>query len=246
MVLFCIAWPKPNQIRDTERRLFRELDIVGCLLLIAASVLVVFALQEGGLSANAWGTALFITPLVIGCLCWVLLFSWEVIVARLWEDSMVAIFPLRLLKRRVYMASTLFALFTGFPYFVTVYNLPIRFQVVNDMTPLNAGLGLLPLLGSTAVGGMIGGAAPRIKNMIFPTLVVAACLLVIGTSLLSTLSNTLEVEPKTYGFQVFVGLGFGLTVSTVSTLATLESDSRDHGMSSRKYIIRALGLLIGF
>ena len=51
--------------------------------------------------------------------------------------------------------------------------------------------------------------------------------MLIGTSLLSTLSNTLVVEPKTYG--VFVGLGFGLTVSTVSILGTAESELRDNG-----------------
>ena len=204
---------------------------MGCFLLIAASVLVVFALQEGGLTAGAWSTALFIAPLVIGVCCWVLLFGWEVTIAHLFPTSIAGIFPLSLLKRRVYMFGVLSTLFTGFPYFVLIYSLPIRFQVVNETSALKAGIGLLPMLGSTAIGSMLGGLINGTKNRTFPTLITAACLMLLGTGLLSTLSSTLDVEPKTYGFQIFMGLGFGLTVSTVSQLAALECELRDHAVA---------------
>jgi hypothetical protein len=231
MILFNITWPKANQMHHAERRPLRELDIVGSALLIAASVLVVFSLQEGGLNANAWGTALFIAPLLVSCLCWILLFGWEVTVARFWEGTVAAIFPLRLLGRRVYMAGVVSATMIGFPYFVIIYSLPIRFQVVNEMSALSAGIGLLPMLGSTAIGSMLGGLISGKKNRTFETLIVATCFMTLGTGLLSTLSPTLAAEPKTYGFQVLTGLGFGLTVSTVSMLAALECDIRDHSVS---------------
>ena len=231
MVLFFIAWPKPSQMHHAERRPLRELDVIGSALLIAASVLVVFSLQEGGLNANAWGTALFIVPLVIGCLCWILLFGWEVTVAHFWEGTVAAIFPVRLLKRRVYMAGVLSATMMGFPYFVIIYSLPIRFQVVNQVSALSAGIGLLPMLGSTAVGSMLGGLISGKKNRTFETIIVATCFMTLGAGLLSTLSPTLTPEPKTYGFQVLTGLGFGLTVSTVSMLAALECDIRDHSVA---------------
>lgn len=89
---------------------------------------------------------------------------------------------------------------------------------MNGKSPLTAGLGLLPMLGSTAVASFLGGILNGTKNRVFPTLLVGAVLSVIGTSSLSTLSNTVYVEKRTYGFLVFVGLGFGLTVSTVSML----------------------------
>lgn len=41
---------------------------------------------------------------------------------------------------------------TGFPYFITIINLPQRFQIVNGDTPLMAGVHLLPLLASMALG----------------------------------------------------------------------------------------------
>lgn len=53
----------------------------------------------------------------------------------------------------------------------------------------------------------------------------------LGAALLSTISPTLAAEPKTYGFRVLTGLGFGLTVSTVSMLAALECDIGDHSVA---------------
>lgn len=243
-VLFCIAWPRPHQIRHAQRRALRELDFIGCLLLIAASVLIVFAFQEGGLQPDGWGTARFIAPLVAGVVGWLLLFGWEVAVARFWASSVAAIFPLRLLKRRVYTAGALSTLLTGFPYLLIVYGLPLRFQVVNQKSALVAGIGLLPLLGAAAIGSMLGGIISGKKNRTFHTLTAGGCLMVLGTGLLSTLSDTIQVEAKTYGFQVFVGLGFGLTVSTVSMLAAIESEIRDHGTSSQLLESRA-GFLCG-
>lgn len=137
-----------------------------------------------------------------------------------WEEKLATMFPWRLIKNRVYMFGLATTLLMGFPYFVVIYSLPLRFQVVNGKSPLAAGLGLLPMLGSTAVASFLGGILNGTKNRVFPTLFVGAALSVIGTSSLSTLSNTDYVEAKTYGFLVFVGLGFGLTVSTVSMLVS--------------------------
>jgi hypothetical protein len=201
-------------------------------LVIAASVLVVFPFQEAGVKSNIWKSAIFIVPLIFGCLCWCLLFGWEFLVQRFWEDSFASMFPLRLVKKRVYMAYVISTLLIGFPYFMIIYSLPLRFQVVNGKSPLMAGVSLLPMLGAVAIGSTIGGAASSKRNNAFPVLVIAACLMTLGTGLMSTLSNTLKVEPKTYGFQVLIGMGFGLTVSTVSIGAGLEADLKDTSKTS--------------
>ena len=227
LVLFLISWPQPGQIREIQRRSVKELDVIGAVLVIAASVLVVFSLQEAGLKDNVWGTAIFIVPLIVGCVCWALLFGWEVVVAQLWEGRIATMFPLSLIKKRVYMGYVFATLFAGFPYFMVIYSLPLRLQVVNGKSPLSAGLSLLPMLGAVAVASMIGGAVNGKKNNTCATLFVASLFMVLGTALLSTLINTVRVEPKTYGFQVLVGLGFGLTVSTVSLGAALECEIRD-------------------
>lgn len=66
---------------------------------------------------------------------------------------------------------------------------------------------------------MVAGMVTGKKNRTFPVLVVASCLMLIGSACLSTLKDTVEVEAKVYGFQVFMGLGFGLTVATSSIVS---------------------------
>ncbi|GAB7355871.1 hypothetical protein MBLNU459_g6527t1 [Dothideomycetes sp. NU459] len=231
MALFCISWPRSDQARHAERRPLRELDWIGCFLVIAASVLVVFSFEQAGIRTDVWKNAIFLAPLLVGCLCWVLLFAWEITVSHNWSRRISPIMPLRLLKMRVYCAAAICTITTGFIYFVVIYALPIHFQIVNQRSPLSAGVGLLPMLGSAAVGSMLGGALSGKTNNIFQVLVAGSSLMVLGTGLLSTLSNAAHIEAKVYGFQVFIGLGFGLTVASVTILANLESSSKDHAVA---------------
>ncbi|ATZ49074.1 hypothetical protein BCIN_04g02680 [Botrytis cinerea B05.10] len=231
LILFYLVWPNETQLHQSKRRPLRQLDLVGAFILIIASILFVFAFQEAGLEANSWNKPLFLIPLIVGIVFWILLFSWEFTVQRKWEEKLATMFPWRLIQNRVYMFGLGTTLLMGFPYFVVIYSLPLRFQVVNGKSPLAAGLGLLPMLGSTAVASFLGGMLNGTKNRVFFTLLAGSGLSAIGTSSLSTLSNTEYVEAKTYGFLVFVGLGFGLTVSTVSMLSNYESSIRDHAVA---------------
>ncbi|TGO35759.1 hypothetical protein BHYA_0147g00240 [Botrytis hyacinthi] len=231
LILFYLVWPNENQLHQSKRRPLRQLDLVGACILIIASILFVFAFQEAGLKTNSWNKPLFLIPLIVGIVFWILLFAWEFIVQKKWEEKLATMFPWRLIKNRVYMFGLATTLLMGFPYFVVIYSFPLRFQVVNGKSPLTAGLGLLPMLGSTAIASFLGGMLNGTKNRVFLTLLAGSGLSVIGTSSLSTLSNTEYVEAKTYGFLVFVGLGFGLTVSTVSMLSNYESSIRDHAVA---------------
>ena len=93
-----------------------------------------------------------------------------------------------------------------------------------------AGVGLLPMLGSAAIGSMLGGMISGKKNNIFPVLVTASGLMAIGCGFLSTITSV-DTGKKVYGFQVLVGFGFGLTVSNVTMLAVLESERKDHAVA---------------
>jgi hypothetical protein len=231
LILFIIAWPSPKLLRPAQLRPWKELDIIGATLIIAASVLTVFSFQEAGLKPNSWKTAIFVAPLIIGCLGWAALFGWEILVARFWESRFATMFPLRLMKHRVYMGHAASTLLVGFPYFMVIYSLPLRIQVVNGKSQLIAGVSLLPMLGSVAIASTVGGAMNSKKDRICLTLFIGSVFMVIGTACLSTLSNVVALEPKMFGFQVFVGLGFGLMVSTVSLGASLECQKRDSSES---------------
>ncbi|KAJ4354458.1 uncharacterized protein N0V89_006195 [Didymosphaeria variabile] len=233
IILFALAWPNQKQLPPAERRPFRQMDFLGFFLLIAASVPFVFAFQEAGIhvvsNANVWKTAIFVAPLIVGIICWIALFGWEYIISVRWSASINAFLPIRLAKRRVYMSAVAATMLSGFPYFVVIYSLPTHFQVVNDHSALASGIALLPLLGSSAIGSTIAGAVSSKKNNTFPVMITGAVLMVIGTATLSTLG--IETQAKAYGLQVFVGLGFGLTIATSSMIAGTESEIRDNAVA---------------
>jgi hypothetical protein len=135
---------------------------------------------------------------------------------------------------------------TGFPYFVVIYSLPTRFQVVNGQSALASGIALLPMLGASAIGSTVAGAASGKKNNTFPINVIGAAFMLVGTAALSTLDNVMATQARAYGLQVFVGFGFGLTVSNSSLLAGLEAELRDTAVAQGIMAqVRMLGGSIG-
>ncbi|KAI2463249.1 major facilitator superfamily transporter [Annulohypoxylon bovei var. microspora] len=246
MLLFFIMWPKPQYLPNTERRSWKELDYVGSILLIAAAVLVVFPFQNIGTMTDQWSKAAFLVPLVIGAVLWLSLLAWSIFIEKRWGHEIAAALPICLLRNRVYAAAVLNTLFIGFPYMLIIYAFPLRLQIVNGKDALMAGVMLLPMLGSSAVGSIASGAINGKKNRIFETQIVASCFLVLGCGLLSTLSSSYNLEPKALGFLVFVGLGFGMIVSTATMIATAESSIEDHASAQGVMAqVRVLGGSIG-
>ncbi|KAH8692258.1 putative MFS multidrug transporter [Talaromyces proteolyticus] len=220
-----VCWPRPksnSEIAKNPLRSFHKVDYLGAILLLAASTLLVFALQEAGAAAYAWNSAAIISALAISAVCWCAFFGWIS-----WLSfgegprGMRAIFPLTIALTRPTGPAIVAIFLTGFPYLISIINLPQRFQIVNGATPLMAGVHLLPLLCSMALGGGVGGAVSTRKNLTSHTLIFATCLILLGCGLMSTVSDTLTLNKAIYGYQFILGLGTGLTFSSVTMMANL-------------------------
>ncbi len=231
MAIFFFTWPKAEHLPTIEQHSWRSLDFVGSFLVVAASVLVTFSFQNAGSDVDQWRQAIFLAPLIVGIFCWAALLLWEWVVERLWRDRVLAAFPMRLLRNRVYVAAMLNTLFLGFPFLMMVYAFPLRLQVVNGQSPLMAGVMLLPMLGGVSIGSLLAGVASREKNRIFETLVLASSLMLLGVGLETTLSDSFVLEAKALGFLPLIGFGFGLSASSSTMAATFESPISEHGES---------------
>jgi hypothetical protein len=118
--MFMLIWKRlPN-------RAWRRVDIVGAFILLAASVLAVFVLEEAGIR-YAWSSAAIIAGLTLACFCWVAFPLWENYVDRA-KSEQEPIFPIRLFKDRMITGMMLYCFFTGFPFLVVIVNLPQRFK----------------------------------------------------------------------------------------------------------------------
>ncbi|KAL2281513.1 hypothetical protein FJTKL_11448 [Diaporthe vaccinii] len=229
MILFYVSWPDAEYLPTINKRSWKDLDFPGSLLVVTAAVLVVFAFQDAGYShtENPWARATFIAPLVAGLVCWICLFAWESVFEHFWRKKMAAL-PLVLIRNRVFTAVILNTIFLGFAYLATLYAVPLRLQVVNDKSPVIAGVMMLPMLGGTGIGSVITGALSKRRNRLSETMTVASALVTLGLALETTVSDSAELEPKFLGFLVFIGLGYGMITSSATMFTAMEAPITEH------------------
>lgn len=135
---------------------------------------------------------------------------------------------------------------SGFSYLSIIITLPERFQIVNGDSSLEAGVHLLPMLGATAVGSIIGGAFSKKKNNTSRTLVAAACFQIIGLGSLTTFDAPSSPMAPQFGYQAIFGLGVGLTFSSATILTKIQAAGRDHAVAQGVMAqVRVLGGAVG-
>lgn len=135
---------------------------------------------------------------------------------------------------------------SGYCYLALIITLPERYQIVNGDSALMAGVHLLPMLGATAMGSIVAGAFSRKKNYTSRTLVVAACLQVIGLGLLTTFDQPSSPVAPQFGYQIIFGLGVGLTFSSATILTKIQASGKDHAVAQGVMAqVRVLGGAIG-
>lgn len=228
-LVFCICWPDQSHMPNIERRRWKHLDYVGSLLLIAASVLICFAFQNGAIDPTQWGHAVFIAPLIVGVSSAFLLVAWSIFVERRWNGRLAAAIPMRLMRNRVYLCGVLNTMLLGFPYLLSVFTFPIRFQVVHGKSALVSGLMLLPMLAASASGSAAAGYINRDKNRLFETLILACLLMLTGCGLIMHNAKPSEaIESRVLGQLVLIGLGFGLSAAASTMLGVAEAPIREH------------------
>lgn len=101
-------WPDERRHRYGATAAVAKIDFLGNLLLAAASILLVFAMQEAGSFVWAWSSPVIIWSLATAAACWVLLGMWEYYLLRGSSQRIQPIFPLRLAKDRVYLSCLLY------------------------------------------------------------------------------------------------------------------------------------------
>ncbi|KAM0325264.1 hypothetical protein ACHAPQ_008038 [Fusarium lateritium] len=229
LLIFILSWPKSEYLPKIERRAWKEVDFLGSFLAIAAAVLVVFSFQNAGTSrsSDGWKNAAFIAPLVCGLFACGLLVSWQIFIQYRWHERFAPAFPINIFRNRIYSTAVVNTLLTGFPYLLLIYAIPLRFQVVSGKSALIAGVMLLPMLGTSAIGSVIAGKINATKNFTFESLLFGSCFMTLGCGLLSSLSHESE-DAKLLGYMSFCGLGFGLTVASSTMLSMVEVPIRDY------------------
>lgn len=91
MTIAIISFIYPNmdgEAKSTLKELSRRVDWLGLLMCLAASIIIIVPIQEGGI-VFAWTSTLIITLLAVGGFCWLAFACWETWLARLSGERVV-------------------------------------------------------------------------------------------------------------------------------------------------------------
>ncbi|KAF3771094.1 MFS general substrate transporter [Cryphonectria parasitica EP155] len=204
-VIILLFFTTPSAAKPAQaplREKFLQMDPVGVVLIMAAVISYILALQYGGQS-HPWNSSVVI-GLLVGFVALVLAFAaWE----RFQKGR--AMMPGRLIGNRVYLVSSLFAFFFAGAYFLIIYYLPIYFQSIDNVNPTQSGVRNLPLILAVTVATIVSGAVISSTGLGTPIMVFGCALAVAAAGLMYTLDIGTPAG-KWIGYQILGGVGWGL------------------------------------
>ena len=114
-----------------------------------------------------------------------------------------------------------------------IFQLPIRYQTVQGLNSLQAGLRLLPFSLSGPIGSVV--SAGLCKSLRIPPIyiiIVGSILQVLGIIFTSRISTTDLNWNGLYGLEVLIGIGFGFCLGGATLLIPFVFDKEDLGKST--------------
>ena len=108
LVGLTIAWRSDKSQRHFARKAIKSVDFLGCVLLLAASVLLVFALEEAGAFIYAWNSVTIITSLTVSGVAFVAFIAWQEWLAKHPSLPVQLIFPVSVARQRVLGAAIMY------------------------------------------------------------------------------------------------------------------------------------------
>jgi hypothetical protein len=220
--------PPPRVSNDTSLSLVQKLaklDLIGAGLFIPSAVMILLALQWGGIQ-YAWKSATTIGLFLGGGGLTLVFVFWQIYKK---DDAMI---PPRLIKQRTIFIACFVNFFAMGAVTTSVYYLPEWFQAVKVVSPTKSGVMYLPLSIADILSATLAGLSVKYIGYANPSILIGTALMSTGTGLLSTFKiNT--GHQYWIPYEVLQGLGAGATLSMpyVATQTVLTGDDIPVGTS---------------
>jgi EmrB/QacA subfamily drug resistance transporter len=208
LVAFAIAFHSLKKLPRFERP--HKLDLLGALLLVAATVALLLALSWGGIR-YPWSSlpvlGLFAASLVL----------WGLFAIRM-RMAPEPLIPPGVLHNPVVRMAVLAACFGMGTYIGLTIYLPVYFETVRGLSASQSGLALIPLMAGTVVGATLSGRTmAKVKH--YKRLPTVGLLIAIATTgILAAYGQSLSIVTVEIILAIVsVGLGTVLPVTMVTT-----------------------------
>ncbi|AEO61187.1 hypothetical protein MYCTH_2311112 [Thermothelomyces thermophilus ATCC 42464] len=226
VILFFFVKSTPSKDHDRPwADKLKHLDPLGAALILPCVVCLVLALQWAG-SAYSWDSWRIILLWVLGGLLAV-----AFAVAQITRPE-VATIPPRVAAQRTVAASFWYQTLTGGVMMVVTYWLPVWFQAIQGVSPVESGTRTIAMVLSQALGSIMGGGLAQLIGFPSPVMMAGSTLAAVGSGMLTTLSVR---EPSAHwiGYQILVGLGlgFGTQQASLAVQTVLADEDIPSGIS---------------
>ncbi|MFE5456917.1 MFS transporter [Nocardia sp. NPDC056564] len=217
------------------RRADKAVDVPGMLAFATAATALTYGVIRGG--EHGWSDGRAVTALVLGAAA-------TAIFAVVENRGAAPMFPLALLRNRDFGATLLGASGQTFAAFACTPLVSLWLQQQLRMTPLHAGLALLPM---AATAFLVAGVFGRLMHDVAPKWTIGAGLVVvgIGTGLLTVIDAGSSWAALVPGF-VVIGAGIGVNAPALVSVGMAAVPPQQGGTAAGAVnTARQLGLALG-
>ncbi|KAJ6007267.1 MFS general substrate transporter [Penicillium herquei] len=225
---------KPRETRisfsESFNQAFKRIDIPGAFSLLAATLLLVAGLDEAD-EEFSWQSAFTIAVLTISGILWIIFAVWERWVT-LRAGTMEPVFPWRFFQNRVWISMLLNAVFLGMTMFVTMFILPQRYEIVNELSSFHAAVRFIPFTILSPVGSILSSVIAKSTQLpLMYLLIIGALFQILAYALLGTLPQHHHVSARQYGYEILAGFGCGINIPLLSLMTPFATEKRDHAVA---------------
>ncbi|KAK1637090.1 putative MFS transporter [Colletotrichum phormii] len=199
------------------------LDLPGVAVVLGGLTCFILAIEYGGVT-KAWNSGTVIGLLVAFFVLVIIFIVLE------WYQGDRALLVGRLMKRRTIAACAVFVSMINFSFFPLAYNLPIYFQAVNGVSPLQSGIRLLPTILPMTLFSLFSAPGIVLVGWYQPWLMTGASLAAIGAGLIYMLDID-STSAQWIGFQFVAGVGTGLAMQPPVIIANAITPKQDNSMA---------------
>ena len=203
-LIFFFHPQKHSRAKESFRQKLQHLDAVGNFLLITAVIMLLLALQWGGVT-YAWSDARIIGLLVGAGIESLIFFAWLV------YHGDAALIPLGVISQRTVAASFTSAFFLSGTLLILTYYLPYWFQAIKDNSAIASGVHTIAYLAANFILSIVAGATAQKTGYVNPPAILGAGVASVGAGLITTL----KVDTSTarwIGYEILIGAGIGASI----------------------------------
>lgn len=205
VLMFMFQPPTRKVEQDPLKERIRRLDLIGAAMFIPSVIMLLLALQWGGLT-YPWNSGRIIGLFVGGGIILIIFSVWQ------WRTGDVAMIPPPIFTQRSVFWACLCAMFGMGAQMMLGLWIPEWFQAVKGNSPVQSGVHLLPSMLAQTVSAIISGAGITMLGYYNPWVIAGPALMSIACGLFTTWDvNT--GSAYWIGYQVIYGLGAGIFIT---------------------------------